>query len=94
MQLDGIPLWGLWVMAAVGLGAMFGVVTAIHPPEKRPWSRGGLAGMTALFVARTLISRNPRLVLWFAFSLGLVMGLSLLALVVPHGRAALSASLG
>ncbi|HZU56673.1 MAG TPA: hypothetical protein VFA06_12445 [Actinocrinis sp.] len=72
----------------MGIGLVAVAVTAIVSPEKRGWSGRSLACATALFVARVLVSRNPRHVLWFAFALGIVTGLSLLALVVPHGRSA------
>jgi hypothetical protein len=69
MQLSAVPLWVLWTMAAVGIGLVAVAVTAILSPEKRGWSGRSLACATALFVARVLVSHNPRHVLWFAFAL-------------------------
>src|SRR5262245_24229467 len=73
VDLQGMPLWGLWLFALSGMVVLGLTLLRMMPPYLRI-GRGGLYLLVgaAIVVFGGLISSNPRSVLWFAGVLGLL----------------------
>jgi hypothetical protein len=93
VNLGDIPAWLLWVMAMSGMAAVTAAAIAITPREKKRRTLALMPAALLIFIARAAVSREPRLVLWFAFTLSWAVAAVVALFAHTAGRASTAAEM-